>query len=177
MNSNVQKLAGMGYERLEFDAHLDYRFSPEAREFHLNRLQIVGQDLVAIEASLHVGDLPDESELSERGPSPSTTIRGGELMIKDAVVVERLVNSLAEKDGVDPAAYKKRLTDMVTAMLGGGSGKLDKDLPAAIVGLINEPRSTLRFTIAPKDPVTVAQIKSAAEPASLIKLLNLEVGR
>jgi len=98
-------------------------------------------------------------------------------MIKDAVLIDRLVNSLAEKDGVDPAAYKKRLTDTVAALLGGGSSKLDKDLPAAIVGLINEPRSTLRFTIAPKDPVTLAQLKDAAEPASQIKLLNLEVGR
>ena len=178
MGPQWAQLLTMGYGTVVIDSRLDYRYSRKAGEFDLNRLEIAGQDLLAVSVSLHLGDIGADIESPAQALSrPTTTIRGGELMIKDAVFIERLVNSLAAKDGVDPAAYKKQLTDTVTAVLGGGSSKLDKDLPAAIVGLINEPRSSLRFTIAPKDPVSLAQIKGAHDPARQIELLNLQVGR
>jgi len=68
------------------------------------------------------------------------TIHGGEFVMKDAVVLERFLDSLAEREGVSPTAYRERLATTAKAILGSGSDGTENDLSAAVVRLINEPR-------------------------------------
>ena len=177
MDPEWAQLLTMGYGTVVVDSRLDYRFSRKTGELDLNRLEIAGQDLLTVGLSLHLGDIDADVASSKDALSrPTMTIRGGEIMIKDAVVIERLINSLAEKDGITPDVYKKRLTDTAVGLLGGGSGKLGNDVSVAVVRLINEPRGTLRVTIAPEAPVSLEELKRAGDPGTQFTMLNLQVG-
>jgi len=171
------KWVTMGYGTVVVDSHLDYQYSRKAGEFDLNRFEIAAQDLLSVSLSLHLGDIgADVASPKEALSQPTMTIRGGELEIKDAVLIDRLINSMAEKDGVTAAAYKERLTDTVSAVLAGGGRKLESDLSTAVVRLINEPRGTLRVTIAPEAPVSLQALKKAGDPGRQVMMLNLKVG-
>jgi hypothetical protein len=177
MGPEWAQLLTMGYGTVVVDSRLDYRYSRKSGEFDLNRLEIASQDLLTVGLSLHLGDLGTDLASPKDALSRQTvTIRGGDLFVKDAVFIERLINSLAEKDGITPAVYKERLTDTVSALLGGGSGKLENDVSAAVVRLINEPRSSLRVTIAPEAPVSLEALKRAGDPDTQLAMLNLQVG-
>jgi hypothetical protein len=177
MGPEWAQLLTMGYGTVVVDSRLDYRFSRKTGELDLNRLEIAGQDLLTVGLSLHLGDIDaDVASPRDALSRPTMTIRRGEIMIKDAVVIERLINSLAEKDGITPDLYKKRLTDTAASLLGGGSGKLGNDVSAAVVRLINEPRGTLRVTIAPEAPVSLEELKRAGDPGTQFTMLNLQVG-
>jgi hypothetical protein len=177
MGPEWAQLVTMGYGTVVVDSRLDYRFSRKTGELDLNRLEIAGEDLLTVGLSLQLGDIDaDVASPKEALSRPTMTIRGGELVIKDAVVIERLISSLAEKNGVTTAVYKERLTGSAAALLGGGSGKLEKDVSAAIVRMIKEPRSTLRVTIAPEAPVSLEALKRAGAPGAQFTMLNLQVG-
>jgi hypothetical protein len=177
MGPEWAQLLTMGYGTVVVDSRLDYRFSRKTGELDLNRLEIAGHDLLTVGLSLHLGDIDaDFASPKDALSRPTMTIRRGEIVIKDAVVIERLINSLAEKDGITPAAYRERLTFTAAGLLGGGSGKLENDASAAVVRLINEPRSTLRITIAPEAPVSLEALKRAGAPGAQFTMLNLQVG-
>jgi len=176
MGPEWAQVMSMGYGTVVVDSRLDYRFSRKTGQLDLNQFEIAGQDLLTVGLSLHLGEVSADVESPEQALSrPTTTIRGGEVMIKDAVFVDRMISSLAEKEGLSSADYKKRLTRTAEALLGGGSGKLERDVSAAIVRLINEPRSTLRITIAPTEPVSLEALNRASDPGTQLALLNLQV--
>lgn len=177
MGPEGAKWMTLGYGTVVVDSRIDYRFSRKTGEFDLNHLEIAGQDLINVGLSLHLGDIDADVRSPKEALSRSTmTIRGGELVIKEAALIERFISSLAEKDGVTPAAYKERLTGTASALLGGGTSKLENDVSAAVVRLINEPRGTLRVTIAPEAPVSLEALKKAGDPGQQVKMLNLQVG-
>jgi hypothetical protein len=171
------KWLALGYGPVVVDAAVDYRFSRAAGELDLNRLEISGQDLITVGVSLHLGDIePDRPFPEEALSQPTVTVRSGEFLIKDAAVIERLIDSLAEKEGVSPVAYRQRLTKTAQAILTGRTGGPESGLSAAAVQLINEPRGTLRVSMAPEAPVSLGALKQAGDPGRAIKMLNLQVG-
>lgn len=167
----------LGYGTIVVDSRIDYRFSRETGEFDLNQFEVAGQDLMTVGLSLQLGGIePDVESPNEALSRPATTIRAGELVVKDAVVLERFLNNMAEKEGVSPEEFRARLAEMAEALLGRGGAELQAETVAAAVQMINEPRSTLRITIAPEAPVSVAALKKARDPIRQIGMLNLQVG-
>lgn len=176
MGPKWAQLLTMGYGSVVVDTRLDYRYSRNAGEFDLNHLEVAAPDLLTIGMSLHLGNLAaDAGSPGEALSRPATTIRSGELMIRDAVLIDRIILMLAEKDHTTPEAYKQQITAMISALFGNGPDKLDNGPAASIVSMINDPRGTVRFTIAPKEPVALSELKKAGDPASQIRLLNLQV--
>jgi hypothetical protein len=177
MGPEGAKWIALGFGPVVLDALVDYRFSRSTGEFDLNRLEIAGQDLMTVGVSLHLGDIDPQVEFPEEALSqPTVTVRGGEFVIKDAVIIERFIDGLAEKEGVSPVAYRQRLTEITKAMVGGGSSGSGDGVSAAVVRLINEPRSTHRISIAPHVPVSLGALKQAGDPGRAITMLNVQVG-
>lgn len=177
MGPEGAKWMAMGYGPVVLDGRVDYRFSRKSGELDLNQLEIAGHDLITVGVSLHLGDIEARFEFPEEALSqPTVTVRGGEFVIKDAVVLERFLDSLAEKEGVSPTAYRERLATTAKAILGSGSGGTENDVSAAVVRLINEPRSTLRISFAPDAPVSLEALKRARDPGRQLEMLNLRVG-
>ena len=88
---------------LEFDSHLDYEFSRSAGNLDVNEFEIVAHDMATVRASLNLGNVPADAELSaEAIAQPATSIRRAEFMIEDAVFIDHLIRKTAERQKMSP---------------------------------------------------------------------------
>lgn len=168
----------MGYQQVVIDSQLDYRYSRKEGKFDLNHFQLAGKDLMTLEASLHLGDIkPEFEDMSQALSDPATTIQGGSFAIRDAIVIDRLLTSLAAKQNTKPEVLRQKLADTAAQLLAGpSSSKVEKDVVAAIVRLIREPGASLQLRMSPTSPVSVKQLKRSRTPAEQAQLLGLEIG-
>lgn len=175
MGAEARSLAELGFPQLVFDAALDYRYSPDTREFDLNRLRFAGQDIFAIEASLHLADLPPQQEFAANGLSRTTTLRSAELVLSDFVIIDRIAGIVAAKQEMPPEQLKDLFLAGVDQVLADAPSEFRRNASTALGKLVREPGSRVKLTFAPENPVTFAAIGDASSMRRRLQLLNISI--
>ena len=170
-------LDDLGYEpeEMKADIELDYRFKPEERDFRLKTLTYRVKNMGEISLSLHLSniDLRDDA-LSLLLSFPRILIHEAKLSYRDDSLVPRLLRAMAEKRGISVDSMIKEITAEVERGISEEGEQIAAEALEAFRKFLEDPEE-ISLIISPKNPLPLARIKRARDPAQLLRILNFRI--
>nr|WP_306267105.1 hypothetical protein [Pararhizobium sp. IMCC3301] len=169
-----------GYDSLELDITVDAAYDAIAKTLDLNTLTVDAQNMGVVNFSAQMGGIPKDllrDSAQMQGLMATATLRGARLSFANASIFDKGLDFAAGLTGQDPAQLKAQ----APFVLGFGLAQINNEaftkmVTRAVTDFLDDPRS-LTVTIAPENPVPVAQIAGAAmsSPKVVPDLLGVAV--
>lgn len=179
-------LADLGYESLVLSAEGQGRWDPEAATATVENLVLSGENAGTLSVSLKLGGItPDlvaklgtiTSFEEALGLAQGVNIQNLAINLDNSSLVERVLDLQAREQGTDRDTFVQGLNAGIPMMLGALQNQAFQDKVAnAASTFLTDPKS-LKVSVAPANPVPVAQIMGAAmmAPQSLPDILGVDV--
>lgn len=179
-------LADLGYERLVISAEGQGRWDPEAATVAVENLVLAGEEAAELSLSLKLGgitrDLVAKLSVIEDGEQALGLMQGVSVQnltinVENSSLVERILDMQAREAGTDRDTLVQQLNAGLPLMLAALQNQAFQDkVASAASSFLTDPKS-LMVSVAPANPVPVAQIMGAAmmAPQSLPDILGVDV--
>ena len=179
IRGNVGDLGGLGelgYNTIEGDIKLDYRYDGKKREFQLNKFRCSAAEMGAIETSFHLGNVHIEQTniLALLFGYPQILLHQATLNYKDNSLVPRLFESGAKKNGQGLSDFKLEIMQKIDQMISKKGDEFAAETLRAIRGFIDDPKK-IGISASPQKPVPIGLIQGLKDFQSISKLLNLKI--
>ena len=169
-----------GYDSLELDVTLNAAYDAITKTLDLNTLTIDAQNMGVVNFSAQLGGIPKDmlrDPAQMQGLMATATLRGARLSFANASIFDKGLDYAAGLTGQEPAQLKAQ----APFVLGFGLAQINNEaftkmVTSAVTDFLENPKS-LTVTIAPQNPVPVAQIAGAAmsSPKAVPDLLGVAV--
>lgn len=173
-------MAASGYESLILDVAIDAGYDAAGQTLDLNMLSFDAQDMGVINFSADLGGIVDEMLRDPeqiQGLMATATLRSASLSFSNNSIFEKGLDFAATMTGQDASQLKAQ----APFLLGFGLAQINnqaftKMVTEAVTKFLETPNS-LTVTLAPENPVPVAQIAGAAmsSPQVVPDLLSVTV--
>lgn len=183
----AETLQSLGYETLSLNVSASAKWDPDAGTVTIPDLTVDGENAATLSVSLSLGGVTREvvKQLDASSEDPETarallqgiSIAGATIRLDDASLTGRILDSQAQRVGVDRSKYVANLTDRLPLMLGMLQNKdLETQATDAVTLYLNSPGS-LEISAAPAAPVPMAQIFGTAviAPQMIPQILSLGI--
>lgn len=169
-------LGELGYNTIEGDIKLDYRYDGEKKEFQLNKFRCSAAEMGAIETSFHLGNVHIEQKniLALLFGYPQILLHQATLNYKDNSLVPRLLESGAKKNGKGLKDFKLEIIQKIDHMISKEGDEFSAEILRAIRGFIDDPKK-IGISVSPQKPVPIGLIQGLKDFQSIGKLLNLKI--
>lgn len=169
-----------GYENLILDVAVDAAYDVPSQTLDLNSLSFDAQDMGVINFSANLGGIVDEMLRDPeqiQGLMATATLRSASLSFSNNSIFEKGLDFAAKMTGQDAGQLKAQ----APFVLGFGLAQINNEaftkmVTDAVTSFLETPNS-LAVTVAPENPVPVAQIAGAAmsSPQVVPDLLGVTV--
>lgn len=169
-------LGELGYNTIEGDIKLDYRYDGEKKEFQLNKFRCSAAEMGAIETSFHLGNVHIEQKniLALLFGYPQILLHQATLNYKDNSLVPRLFELGAKKNGKGLNDFKLEIIQKIDHMISKEGDEFSAETLRAIRGFIDDPKK-IGISVSPQKPVPIGLIQGLKDFQSISKLLNIKI--
>ncbi len=179
IRGNVGDLGGLGelgYNTIEGDIKLDYRYDGKKREFQLNKFSCSAAEMGAIETSFHLGNvhIDQKNILALLFGYPQILLYQAALNYKDNSLVPRLIESGAKKNGKGINDFKLEIIQKIDHLISKEGDEFSAETLRTIRGFIDDPKR-IGISVSPQKPVPIGLIQGLKDFQSISKLLNLKI--
>ncbi|WP_306257245.1 hypothetical protein [Pararhizobium sp. IMCC21322] len=169
-----------GYESLILDVSIDAAYDAAGQTLDLNKMTFDAQDMGVINFSANLGGMVDEllrDPEQIQGLMATATLRSASLSFANNSIFEKGLDFAAKMTGQDASQLKAQAPFVLGFALAQINNEaFTKMVTEAVTKFLDSPNS-LSVTIAPENPVPVAQIAGAAmsSPQVVPDLLSVTV--
>ncbi len=160
-------------DKIKLDFAASYQYQSDDNQLHLKKLHLRGQELGELNASLHLGNLPSNTN-GLLGLIPKITLYQAKISYQDDSLLERSLKAEArlKKKSVDDV--KKEAIAGIEKQISLAKNDFMREALAAAKNFIADP-DELSISIAPDKPVSIQQLMRMNDPARAAKKLRLSV--
>lgn len=169
-----------GYAGLMLDVTVDAAYDAAGKTLDLNTLTLDAQEMGVLDFSAQLGGIAEDMLRDSeqiRGLMATATLRAARLSFSNDSIFEKGLDFAAMLTGQDPAQLKAQAPFALGFALAQINNEAFTEMVTqAVTEFLDDPKS-LTVTIAPENPVPVAQIAGAAmsSPKVVPDLLNVAV--
>jgi len=169
-------LGELGYNTIEGDIELDYRYDGEKKEFQLNKFKCSAAEMEAVETSFHLGNvhINQKNILALLFGYPQILLYQATLNYKDNSLVPRLFELGAKKNGKGVNDFKLEIIQKIDHMISKEGDEVSAETLRAIKGFIDDPKK-IEISASPRKPVPIGFIQGLKDFRSISKFLNLKI--
>lgn len=167
----------LGYDRIVVDIDYAYRYLPDRRELHIERIRITGPAVGTIDASASLGNVTsiDAHSFGDVAAiAMQAVVRGFRIDYIDGSLVDRLIKARAEEAGQSEAQFRQTLLNDIDEELKRSNSAETRRQLQHLRAFIKKPER-IEIDAQPPRPMPVLLVASVRNADVLSRLLGLTI--
>lgn len=167
----------LGYDRIVLDIDYAYRYVPDRRELHIERLRVSGPEVGTIDTWVTLGNVTSidaHSFADVAAIAMQAVVRGFHINYIDGSLIDRLIRARAAELGQSETQFRRSLlTDIDEALRGSNNADTRRELQH-LRAFVKKPER-IEINARPPRPMPVLLVASVRNADVLSRLLGLSV--